>query len=245
MFNLEAQIKEWRLSLEKQNVGAEEVLDELESHLREDVDQQMRAGLEAQIAFETAIQRLGQPISLRREFVRAGKGWWSRLWKLKQPFRRFDEIRIPAVTDFAPTGKQTLEFAPLEAHRFYHDFIGTEHLLLGLTKSESKTVSNVLRRLGVNGEAIDKEIEKLISFGPQHEAAGTIPYTPRARKALQLAAREAGAVKKGSIKAEHIFLGLLFEGSGVAALALKNIGVQLEKAREEINRELRTDRGTI
>jgi ATP-dependent Clp protease ATP-binding subunit ClpC len=89
----------------------------------------------------------------------------------------------------------------------------------------------------VNDDAVRSEIRKLVEIGPAHEISADIPLTPRARKALQLAAEEAKSWHHSSPGAEHVFLGLLREGSGVAAVALKNLGVRLEKAREIISNE--------
>ncbi|MEO8428481.1 MAG: Clp protease N-terminal domain-containing protein [Verrucomicrobiota bacterium] len=131
-----------------------------------------------------------------------------------------------------------MELAREEAPRFHHDFIGTEHVLLGLLKSEHGVASKVLRRLGVERDAIRVEIEKIVGVGPVHQASGAIPYTPRVRKALQLAASEAKAMNHAHVGTEHIFLGLLIEGSGVAALVLKNLGIHVNRTREEILKEL-------
>jgi ATP-dependent Clp protease ATP-binding subunit ClpC len=99
-------------------------------------------------------------------------------------------------------------------------------------------VSKVLRRFGVERDAVRVEIEKLVGPGPVHEVNPAIPFTPRARKALQLAASEAKAMNQARVGTEHIFLGLLSEGSGVAALVLKNLGIETQRTREEILKEI-------
>jgi ATP-dependent Clp protease ATP-binding subunit ClpC len=139
-----------------------------------------------------------------------------------------------ALSTFTPSAKRTLELARAEAPRFYHDFIGTEHVLLGLLTLENDAASNVLRRFGVDREAVRMEIEKLVEVGPGPETTPAIPFTPRVRKAFVLAAREAKAMNHAQIGTEHIILGLLIEGSGVAALVLKNLGLDIERTRAEI-----------
>ena len=241
MFNLDQAIAEWRQHIITCGMKFSEALDEMESHLREDVEQQVHSGATEEQAFKIAVLRLGEAVALKKEFMKARETKWTLLRKLKRAFLGVDEIPFPSSEYFSPAARQTLELAPEEARHFHHDFIGTEHVLLGLTKSNSRIVSNVMRRLGVDGEAVRLEIEKIVSSGPTHEIAAKIPFTPRAQKALRLAADEARALNQPSINAEHILLGLIIEGGGVAAMVLKNLGVQLERAREEILREMRAN----
>jgi ATP-dependent Clp protease ATP-binding subunit ClpC len=120
-----------------------------------------------------------------------------------------------------------------------HDFIGTEHVLLGLLKSQSGIVPNVMGRLGVEFDSIRAEIEKVIGPGlPAHRVAANIPYTPRATRALALAAKEAEGLNQAQVSPEHIFLGLIKEGTGVAAVVLNNLGVDIGRARGEIVKEM-------
>ena len=212
-------------------------LDELESHLREDIEQQVRDGTNEARAFEIAVQHLGQAIPLKREFMKAKNPKLLFLGKIKSVLLRTADVPFPALDDFDQAALQTLQLAPDEARHFNHDFVGTEHLLLGLTRSGSKTISNVMEKLGVRSEALRLEIERFVSPGSLAVTAPRIPYTPRARQALQLAADEAGRLSQPHVRCEHILLGLLREGSGVAALVLKNLGVRLENARAEIVKE--------
>jgi ATP-dependent Clp protease ATP-binding subunit ClpC len=94
-----------------------------------------------------------------------------------------------------------------------------------------------MRKLGVSSEAVRLEIELTVTAGAVPSAATTIPFTPRARQALQLAAREAKSLNERQVRAEHVFLGLLREGGGVAAMVLKKLGVRAESARAEILKE--------
>jgi hypothetical protein len=133
--------------------------------------------------------------------------------------------------------KQSLETARREAMRFHHDFIGTEHALLGLFDAQDGIVTKVLRDCGLDRGMVREEIEKIIGVGLVHETAQVLPRTPRLKRAMKLAAREAGALKPNSVGAEHLLLGLLIEGQGVAALVLRKFGVSLEAARAAILRE--------
>jgi hypothetical protein len=237
MFNLHQAITEWRRQMAACGIKSSEVLDELESHLRDDIEMQMRSGLDPQPAFEAAVQRIGQTNALTAEFKKIGGRKWAWLRKLKSLVAR-PAVCFPSLSDFNPTTREALELARAEAGGLHHDFIGTEHVLLGLLKSESGPLSNVLRRLGLDHGAIRAEIEKIVGVGNSSEQTAAIPYTPRARRALHLATSEAKALKQDHAGAEHVFLGLLLEGSGVAALVLKNFGVQVQGARQEVWREL-------
>src|SRR6185436_10867813 len=114
-----------------------------------------------------------------------------------------------------PTARESLELAREEASRFNHDFIGTEHVLLGLLQLEHDAVGNALKKMGVDQDAVRSEIKKLIGMGSARPAAASIPYTPRAQKAFRLAVEEAKALKHLQVRPVHLFLGLLREGSGV------------------------------
>jgi ATP-dependent Clp protease ATP-binding subunit ClpC len=127
-----------------------------------------------------------------------------------------------------------LELAREEALKLGHDFVGTEHVLLGLLPTAGEALAHTLQ---TNGEAVRAEIRRLISAFPGRPAICEPPLTPRARKALQLAGREARALKPSPIGTGHILLGLLLEGSGVAAIALGNLGVRLEQLRAEIPKD--------
>jgi hypothetical protein len=238
MFNLDKALEDWRRQMAAGRISTAEVLKELESHLREDVRQQMRSGVNAEQAFEAAVQRIGRANALKAEFQKVGRMRWALLRRFKRFVARCIGVPFPPLTSFNASERQTLEFARAEAPRFHHDFIGTEHVLLGLLEVENGAVRNVLRRFGVDREAIRLEIEKFVGLGPVREAATAIPYTPRARKSLLLAAREAQALNHAYVGAEHIFLGLLLEGDGVAARVLRNLGIQIEKTREEILKEI-------
>jgi ATP-dependent Clp protease ATP-binding subunit ClpA len=136
-----------------------------------------------------------------------------------------------AMNNFTPRAQQVLALARKEADRFNHNFVGTEHLLLGLIKLGQGVAVNVLQKLGLDLETVRMEVEKQVGTGPDQKMIGNIPYTPRVKKVLALAAKEAKALNHTYVGTEHILLGLVKEGSGVGANVLKNLGVDLRKVR--------------
>jgi ATP-dependent Clp protease ATP-binding subunit ClpC len=143
-----------------------------------------------------------------------------------------------AMQNFTPRAQQVLALARKEADRFNHNFVGTEHLLLGLIKLGQGVAVNVLQKMGLDLETVRMEVEKQVGTGPDQKVIGNIPYTPRVKKVLALAAREAKALNHTYVGTEHILLGLLREGDGVAARVLKNLDVDIEQTRQEILKEL-------
>jgi ATP-dependent Clp protease ATP-binding subunit ClpC len=139
---------------------------------------------------------------------------------------------------FTPRAQQVLALARKEADRFNHNFVGTEHLLLGLIKLGPGVAVNVLQKLGLDLETVRLAVEKAVAIGPDQEMIGNIPYTPQVKKVLALAAHEARNLKHTYVGTEHILLGLLREGEGPAARVLKDAGVDIEKTRREILKEL-------
>jgi ATP-dependent Clp protease ATP-binding subunit ClpC len=143
-----------------------------------------------------------------------------------------------AMNNFTPRAQQVLALARKEADRFNHNFVGTEHLLLGLIKLGQGVAVNVLQKLGLDLDTVRMEVEKQVGTGPDQKMIGNIPYTPRVKKVLALAAKEAKALNHTYVGTEHILLGLLREGDGVAARVLKNLDVDIEQTRQEILKEL-------
>jgi ATP-dependent Clp protease ATP-binding subunit ClpC len=131
-----------------------------------------------------------------------------------------------------------LALARKEADRFNHNFVGTEHLLLGLIKLGQGVAVNVLQKLGLDLETVRMAVEKQVGTGPDQKMIGNIPYTPRVKKVLALAAKEAKALNHTYVGTEHILLGLLREGDGVAARVLKDLDIDIEQTRQEILKEL-------
>lgn len=143
-----------------------------------------------------------------------------------------------SLNNFTPRAQQVLALARKEADRLNHNFLGTEHLLLGLIKLGQGVAVNVLQRLGLDMETVRLEIEKKVGTGPDQKVIGNIPYTPRVKKVLSLAAKEAKALNHTYVGTEHILLGLLREGDGVAARVLKDLEIDIEQARQEVLKEL-------
>src|ERR1022692_4229815 len=143
-----------------------------------------------------------------------------------------------AMNNFTPRAQQVLALARKEADRFNHNFVGTEHLLLGLIKLGQGVAVNVLQKLGLDLETVRLEVEKQVGTGPDQKMMGNIPYTPRVKKVLALAQKEARALNHTYVGTEHILLGLLREGDGGAARVLMSLDVEIEQTRQEILREL-------
>lgn len=142
------------------------------------------------------------------------------------------------MNNFTPRAQQILSLARKEADRFNHDYVGTEHLLLGLIKLGQGVAINVLIKMGLDLDTVRMEVEKQVGSGSESKVAGTFPYTPRVKKVLALAGKEAKSLTHSYVGTEHILLGLLREGDGVAAKVLRNLDVDIERARHEILREL-------
>src|SRR2546422_7866534 len=143
-----------------------------------------------------------------------------------------------AMNNFTPRAQQVLALARKEADRFNHNFVGTEHLLLGLIKLGQGVAVNVLQKMGLDLETVRMEVEKQIGTGPETKMIGNIPYTPRVKKVLALAQKEAKQLNHNYVGTEHILLGLLREGEGAAARILKSLDVDIERCRNEILKEL-------
>lgn len=380
MFNLEQAISDWRRKLSAAGMRSRDIVDELESHLREEIERQIQSGAAEHHAFQTAIARLGEAGALQNEFaklntervpsrflklcyalfgagmflintwtllaydisplerasglaavallslylaclpgllkrvpaaaaVRFAKGfklasivlWLWPLWELLEaeevvhsgmgigptvvlwclygalamtgvalglhgrcrrpadpsgpssalqpswqpippvpPRPPEFAVPLPPSKPVDPVLLQSFEAARAEANRLGHDFIGTEHVLLGLLELAKGSFAGSLRGMNLDRETVRAEIERLVAPAPAHAAAATLPFTPRARKAVKLAAREARALKHRRLGVEHIFLGLLLEGSGVAALVLRKLGVTLAQARQTLSKEAST-----
>ncbi len=142
------------------------------------------------------------------------------------------------MNNFTPRAQQVLALARKEADRFNHNYVGTEHLLLGLIKLGQGVAVNVLQKMGLDMETVRMEIEKQVGSGHETKMVGNIPYTPRVKKVLALAGKEAKSLNHSYVGTEHILLGLLREGEGVAARVLKSLEVDIERTRNEILKEL-------
>ena len=143
-----------------------------------------------------------------------------------------------SMNNFTPRAQQVLALARKEADRFNHSFVGTEHLLLGLINLGQGVAVNVLQKMGLDLETVRLEVEKQVGTGPDQKLAGNIPYTPRVKKVLELSKKEAKVLHHTYVGTEHILLGLLREGEGVAARVLRNLDIDIDQCRQEILHEL-------
>jgi ATP-dependent Clp protease ATP-binding subunit ClpC len=130
--------------------------------------------------------------------------------------------------------RKVMALANQEAQRFNHEYIGTEHILLGLVKEGSGVGANVLKNLGIDLRKVRLEVEKLVKSGPEMVTMGKLPQTPRAKKVIEYAIEEARNLNHNYVGTEHLLLGLLREHDGVAAQVLLNLGLKLEEVREEV-----------
>ncbi|MEC7294186.1 MAG: ATP-dependent Clp protease ATP-binding subunit, partial [Planctomycetota bacterium] len=135
---------------------------------------------------------------------------------------------------FTDRARKVMQLANQEAQRFNHEYIGTEHVLLGLIKEGSGVAANVLKNLDVDLRKIRLEVEKLVQSGPDMVTMGKLPQTPRAKKVIEYSMEEARNLNHNYVGTEHILLGLLREQEGVAAQVLMNLGLKLEDVREEV-----------
>ena len=137
---------------------------------------------------------------------------------------------------FTDRARQVMQLANKEAQRFNHEYIGTEHILLGLVKEGSGVAANVLKNLDIDLRKIRLEVEKIVQTGPGGEqvAAGKLPHTPRSKKVIEYSVEEARNLNHNYIGTEHLLLGLLREQEGVGAQVLINLGLRLDEVRQEV-----------
>jgi ATP-dependent Clp protease ATP-binding subunit ClpA len=134
---------------------------------------------------------------------------------------------------FSQRARQVVVLAQEEARLLNHNYIGTEHILLGLIREGEGVAAKALESLGISLDAVRQQVEKIIGRG-QQAPSGHIPFTPRAKKVLELSLREAKALGHNYIGTEHILLGLIREGSGVAAQVLVKLGADLNRTRQQV-----------
>lgn len=137
---------------------------------------------------------------------------------------------------FTDRARKVMQLANQEAQRFNHEYIGTEHILLGLVKEGSGVAANVLKNLEIDLRKIRLEVEKIVQHGPGGDQVvmGRLPHTPRAKKVIEYSIEEARNLNHNYVGTEHLLLGLLREQEGVAAQVLMNLGLKLEDVREEV-----------
>jgi ATP-dependent Clp protease ATP-binding subunit ClpC len=134
---------------------------------------------------------------------------------------------------FTDRARRVMVLAQQEARMLNHDYVGTEHLLLGLIREGEGFAAKALESLGISLDAVRQQVEEITGQG-QQAPSGRIPFTPRAKKVLELSLREAMHLAHHYIGTEHILLGLVREGDGVAAQVLVNLGADLNRVREQV-----------
>ncbi len=142
------------------------------------------------------------------------------------------------MNNFTPRVQQVLALARKEAERFNHNYVGTEHILLGLIKLGQGVAVSVLERMGLDLESVRIEVEKQVGTGSDEGVSGNIPYTPRVKKVLSFSNKEAKSLNHSYVGTEHILLGLLREGEGVAAKVLNSLDIDVQRTRNEILAEI-------
>ena len=142
------------------------------------------------------------------------------------------------LNNFTPRAQQVLALSRKEAERFNHNYVGTEHLLLGLINLGQGVAVNVLQKMDLDLQTVRVAVEKQVGIGPESKPLGAIPYTPRVKKVLALSGKEAKLLNHSYVGTEHLLLGLLREGEGVAARVLKSLNIDIERCRNEVLSEL-------
>jgi ATP-dependent Clp protease ATP-binding subunit ClpC len=135
---------------------------------------------------------------------------------------------------FTERARRVVVLAQDEARMLNHNYIGTEHILLGLIHEGHGLAAKALESLGISLAVVQQQVEEIIGRGQQEPPSGHIPFTPRAKKVLELSLREALQLGHTYIGTEHILLGLIREGEGVAAQVLVGVGVDLNRARQQV-----------
>lgn len=135
---------------------------------------------------------------------------------------------------FTDRARKAMAFANQEAQRFRHEYIGTEHILLGLIREGTGVGANVLNNLGVNLNHIRAEVDKLVRHGQQDVGVGKLPQSPQAKKVIEYAIEEARGLNHHYVGTEHLLLALIREQDGVAATVLLNLGLKPEGVRREV-----------
>src|SRR5215218_9320292 len=138
---------------------------------------------------------------------------------------------------FTDRARRVVVLAQEEARLLKHNYIGTEHLLLGLIHEGEGVAAKALESLGISLEAVRAQVEEIIGQG-ETAPSGHIPFTPRAKKVIELSLREARQLHCNYIGTEHILLGLVREGEGVAAQVLVKLGADLPRVRQQVVQEL-------
>jgi ATP-dependent Clp protease ATP-binding subunit ClpC len=135
---------------------------------------------------------------------------------------------------FTERVRKTMQLANQEAQRVNHEYVGTEHILIGLIKEGSGMAANVLMNLGISLAKVRKRVEDVVQPGPDNVTMGRLPQTPRAKRAVEFAIEEARGMNHNYVGTEHLLLGLLREEEGLASRVLVEFGVRLDEVRQEV-----------
>jgi len=135
---------------------------------------------------------------------------------------------------FTDRARKVMQLATQEAQRFNHEYIGTEHILLGLIAENSGVAANVLKNLDIDLYRVRSEIELIVQAGPDMVSIGRLPQTPRAKKVIEFAIEESRKLGHEYVGTEHLLLGLLRDDGGVASQVLLNMGLHLDQVRDEV-----------
>jgi hypothetical protein len=146
----------------------------------------------------------------------------------------FPNVSWSGFERFTDRARKVMQLANQEAQRFNHEYIGTEHILLGLVKEGTGVAANVLKNLDIDLRKIRLEVEKIVQAGPDMVTMGKLPLTPRAKKVIEYATDEARQLNHNYVGTEHLLLGLLREEEGVAAQVLMNLGLKPPDVRKEV-----------
>jgi ATP-dependent Clp protease ATP-binding subunit ClpC len=157
------------------------------------------------------------------------------VWPFSRERRRLSELE-DLCKDFTDRARKVYQLASQNARRLNHEYIGTEHVLLGVIEEGSGVAASALKNMDVDLRKIHLEIEKLVRSGPEMVTLGKLPWTPRTKKVIEYSREEARNMNHNYVDTEHILLGLLREREGVAAAVLTSLGIGLERARTEVGR---------
>jgi ATP-dependent Clp protease ATP-binding subunit ClpC len=150
--------------------------------------------------------------------------------------RRF--LERPVINGFSQGARSALARTRQEARRLNHNFVGTEHLLLAIMRSPSTVAVKILAEIGISPNAVCANIENFVGHGAAAEVTDALPYTPRIKKALALAGKEAKALEDSYVGTQHLLLGLLAENDGVAGRVLKSFNLDLKTVRHKVIEEM-------
>lgn len=163
--------------------------------------------------------------------------WFKSFWKKLASPASTHETAETSKHNFTPLAAQMLALARKESERLNHNFIGTEHVLLGLLRLDQGIAVALLKNHGLDLETARQEVEEFVGLGPDQKPTYKIPYTPRVKKVLALAMHEAKALNHPRIGPEHILLGMLREGNGVAARIIRKQNIDFQIARNGIMKD--------